>query len=279
MSDSYSEQDFTLEDALSMVKPKWNPDPVITYKQTWEIEDEKKQIEKQKKIQKNKLKPKKDKPKLNINFHNDIKNIDEKIIKDYKYFEINIEISYQGLKRQENHLDLNDMSIDKMLDLYTIYDTIYDKEIYITNEIYENYDLLNDDIDKYELILFINSIKGFCKNIEELFDEDGMPIKKRIIKYYKEVFSPYFKKLYKNNFLISNDTMRNIKSFNYHYDKIYPNEYKKQDNPKEYNRLVKNKSNLKTQYRKYLEGADINELNNIPALKMMIYIIDTIEAA
>jgi hypothetical protein len=112
----------------------------------------------------------------------------------------------------------------------------------------------------------------------ELYDENNdIHIIKNYKKFYEGDFSTYFNKTYKDNSVLNNEIMSRIKQFNYHYDKIYPHNYNKNDNPKEYNKVSKNKSNLKTQYRKYLEGADMDTLNNIPALKMIVYIIDNIE--
>jgi len=112
----------------------------------------------------------------------------------------------------------------------------------------------------------------------ELYDEDNdIHIIKNYKKFYEGDFNTYFNNKYKGNSQLNNEIMGRIKLFNYHYDKIYPHTFTKNDNPKEYNKVSKNKSNLKTQYKKYLEGEDINTLNNIPDLKMIIYIIDNVE--
>jgi len=110
-----------------------------------------------------------------------------------------------------------------------------------------------------------------------LYDEehDIYDIKKYKL-FYDNEFTQYFNNKYKENSTIINDKMSRLNLFNYHYDKIYPHNYNKVDNPKEYNNVSKNKSNLKTQYRKYLDGEDISKLKNIPALKMIIYIIENV---
>lgn len=274
-TDNIDEEEYTLQDCIDDLNNKKN----IIKKDnkdipgTWEYEAEQKRIN-ELNIKKNKIKKVKKNIKLQDNFDKNINNINENLLKDYENFDIVIECNNNQLKRQNNHLDLNEMSIKELLTT-DITDTIYDKPIYITTEIYDNFDLFNEDLDKYELILFINLIHS-CGEQYDLIDDEDIHIKKNIKKFYLNEFQTYFNNKYKDNTVFINEMNRNIKKFNYHYDKIYPVSILKNDNPTEYNRLKKNKSNLKTQYRKYLEGHDINTLKNIPALKMMIYIIESV---
>ena len=129
--------------------------------------------------------------------------------------------------------------------------------------------------DDYKYLHEQDEIKN---KINELFDEHfEIPVMKNYKKFYEGDFNTYFNNKYKDNSVLNNEIMSRIKLFNYHYDKIYPHNFNRVDNPTEYNKVSKNKSNLKTQYRKYLEGNDISTLNNIPALKMIIYIIENVE--
>ena len=224
-----------------------------------------------------------------INFEYNIKSIDE----DYKHFNIEYQPNTTKLKLQNNHLNLNKMNI-KSLFQFEIHenfeDSYYNNYIYLTEEILNN--LVEDnkqneinDIDTYKMILFINVCKNYSNPYKheivdkyELYDENSDTYTfKNYKKFYEGDFSTYFNNRYKDNSVFNTDIMSRIKQFNYHYDKIYPHNYNKNDNPKEYNKVSKNKSNLKTQYRKLLEGADINTLNNIPALRMIVYIIENID--
>ena len=68
--------------------------------------------------------------------------------------------------------------------------------------------------------------------------------------------------------------MKDLKLFDYHYNIIFPCDCDKNDDAQLYNKLKKNKSNLRTQYRRYLEGIPLDKCKDIPKLTMMIYIIN-----
>ena len=222
-----------------------------------------------------------------INFEYNIKSIDE----DYKHFNIQFQPSANNIRRQDIDCNVKNMKFKSLFQFEShnnFEDSYYNRFIYLTEDILNN--LIEDnqqkeinDIDTYKLILFINVCKNYTSDNEivdkyELYDETcDIHVIKNYKKFYDGDFSTYFNKTYKDNSVLNNEIMGRIKQFNYHYDKIYPHNFNKNDNPKEYNKVSKNKSNLKTQYRKYLEGNDMDTLNNIPALKMIIYIIDNIE--
>tara|TARA_R110000868_G_scaffold969_1_gene7304 strand:+ start:152 stop:865 length:714 start_codon:yes stop_codon:yes gene_type:complete len=209
------------------------------------------------------------------------------IEEDYKYFDIKFQPGPSYRTAQNNYLNIGVMSFKVLFQFQcheNFEDSYYNKQIYLTEDIldsiidsFDGHKIL--DVKTYKLLLFIN----VCKKDEiqdkyKLYDEEhDLYIIKNYMKYYEGDFSKYFDNRYKDYTIYKSDIMERIKLFNYHYDKIYPHSYNKHDNPKEYNKVSKNKSNLKTQYRKVLEGEDINTLNNIPALKMMIYIIQNIE--
>tara|TARA_R110002012_G_scaffold10277_3_gene47395 strand:+ start:324 stop:971 length:648 start_codon:yes stop_codon:yes gene_type:complete len=206
--------------------------------------------------------------------------INKYIQEDYEHFNIDISSTKSKLKYQERNLKINKLSFVELFESIKSKDytsSIYDRSIYLTQDILDAF-IKDDnivDIEKYRIILFINSIKGGDADEEyELIDEETDEPKFNKFKSYKKIFDDYFDKRYKEKTIIDNEyIMSRLHIFNYHYDKIYPHEFNKKDNPVEYNKVSKNKSNLKTQYKKYLEGEDINTLKNIPALKMMIYII------
>jgi len=223
------------------------------------------------------------KPQKPINFEYDVQDIQE----DYKYFNINYKPSNSNITFQERYVDINKMSL-KALFQFENHDNFensnYRRHIYLTQQILDSivdtdYKQKIVDLNTYKLILFLN----VCNNEEysekyDLYDEDhDIYVIKNYKKFYEGDFNTYFNNKYKDNSQLNNEIMSRIKLFNYHYDKIYPHNFNRVDNPTEYNKVSKNKSNLKTQYRKYLEGNDINTLNNIPALKMIIYIIDNVE--
>lgn len=206
--------------------------------------------------------------------------INNLIQEDYEHFNIDIKSSKSKLKFQQRYLKINKLSFVELFESIKnkeYNDSMYSSTIYLTQDILDL--IVKDDnivdIEKYKIILFINSIKGGDADEEyELIDEETDEPKLSKFKSYKKIFDEYFDKRYKEKTTIDNDyIMSRLHIFNYHYDKIYPHEFNKRDNPVEYNKVSKNKSNLKTQYKKYLEGEDINNLKNIPALKMMIYII------
>jgi len=218
------------------------------------------------------------------NFPASYEYIIDNIKEDYEYFNISFTPTKSKIKCQSRYLELSKMSF-KALFQFEVYenfeDSYYNKSIYLTKEILD--DITNNtkdivNLNLYKLLLFIN----ICKVEEnqekyDLYDEehDIYDIKKYKL-FYDNEFTQYFNNKYKENSTIINEKMSRLNLFNYHYDKIYPHNYNKVDNPKEYNNVSKNKSNLKTQYRKYLEGEDISKLKNIPALKMIIYIIENV---
>ena len=168
------------------------------------------------------------------------------------------------------------MIISILILIFNLLIIIYDdnRHIYLTEELLdsivdkkEDYKVV--DLNTYKLILFLNVCYDEKNNEKyELFDEHfEIPVMKNYKKFYEGDFNTYFNNKYKDNSVLNNEIMSRIKLFNYHYDKIYPHNFNRVDNPTEYNKVSKNKSNLKTQYRKYLEGNDITTLNNIPALK------------
>ena len=72
--------------------------------------------------------------------------------------------------------------------------------------------------------------------------------------------------------------MKDLRLFDYHYNIIFPCDYDKNDDPQIYNKLKKNKSNLRTQYKRYLEGVPLDKCKDIPKLSMMIYIINNMRS-
>lgn len=203
------------------------------------------------------------------------------IQEDYEYFNIN---KYENNKIKNNNrkgLNIDKLSFTELFELIKNNNfrcSYYDKSIYLTQDILdkiiENDNIINKEI--YKIILFINSYNnGDAHEEYELFDEETDDPKFNKFKSYKKIFDEYFDKRYKEKNTIDNELiMTRLHIFNYHYDRIYPHNFNKRDNPNEYNNVSKNKSNLKTQYKKYLEGEKIENLKNIPALKMMIYIIE-----
>ena len=204
------------------------------------------------------------KPSKPNNFEYDVQTIED----DYKYFNIDFEPKNSNIKYQEKFVELNKMSFKA---LFQFEHHNFEKK--------EDYKVV--DLNTYKLILFLNVCYDEKNNEKyELFDEHfEIPVMKNYKKFYEGDFNTYFNNKYKDNSVLSLniEIMSRIKLFNYHYDKIYPHNFNRVDNPTEYNKVSKNKSNLKTQYRKYLEGNDISTLNNIPALKMIIYIIENVE--
>jgi len=237
--------------------------------------DDKPLIKKKKVIVKKPLKP--------INFEYDVQTIED----DYKYFNINFQPTNNNLRRQMIDMDINKLSFKSLFQFEShdnFENSYYNKHIYLTQEILDSivdtdYKQKIVDLNTYKLILFINICK--CEELQEkyeLYDEHfDIPVIKNYKKFYEGDFNTYFNNKYKDNSVLNNEIMSRIKLFNYHYDKIYPHNFNRIDQPTEYNKVSKNKSNLKTQYRKYLEGNDISTLNNIPALKMIIYIIENVE--
>jgi len=206
--------------------------------------------------------------------------INKFIQEDYQHFDIDIQSSNSKLKYQSRYLKIEKLSFLELFELIknkNFESSVYDRSIYLTQNILDIFIKEDNivDLETYKIILFINSFKGGNADEEyELFDEETEEPKLSNFKLYKKIFDDYFDKRYKEKTIIDNEyIMSRLHIFNYHYDKIYPHEFNKKDNPIEYNKVSKNKSNLKTQYKKYLEGEDINNLKNIPALKMMIYII------
>tara|TARA_R110002126_G_C10438706_1_gene498753 strand:- start:385 stop:1161 length:777 start_codon:yes stop_codon:yes gene_type:complete len=222
------------------------------------------------------------KPSKPNNFEYDVQTIED----DYKYFNIDFEPKNSNIKYQEKFVELNKMSFKALFQFehHNFENSNYNRHIYLTEEILdsivdkkEDYKVV--DLNTYKLILFLNVCYDEKNNEKyELFDEHfEIPVMKNYKKFYEGDFNTYFNNKYKDNSVLNNEIMSRIKLFNYHYDKIYPHNFNRVDNPTEYNKVSKNKSNLKTQYRKYLEGNDISTLNNIPALKMIIYIIENVE--
>ena len=206
--------------------------------------------------------------------------INKYIHEDYQHFNIDIQFSKSKLKYQERYLKIDKLSFLELFESIknkNYNDTIYSSSIYLTQDILDL--IVKDDnivdIEKYKILLFINSIRGGDADEEyDLIDEETDEPKINKFKSYKKIFDEYFDKRYKEKTTIDNEyIMSRLHLFNYHYDKIYPNNFNKKDHKTQYNTYARNKSNLKTQYKKYLEGEDIESLKNIPALKMMIYII------
>jgi len=203
------------------------------------------------------------------------------IQEDYEHFNINKFNNSKIKNNNKRNLNIDKLSFTELFELIKnneFYTSNYDKGIYLTedilNKIIENDIIINKEI--YKIILFINSYKsGDADEEYELFDEETDEPKFNKFKSYKKIFDEYFDKRYKEKNTIENENiMTRLHIFNYHYDKIYPHNFNKRDNPNEYNKVSKNKSNLKTQYKKYLEGEKIENLKNIPALRMIIYIIE-----
>ena len=69
---------------------------------------------------------------------------------------------------------------------------------------------------------------------------------------------------------------KGLKLFDIHYNHMFPCNCDKIDDRQLYNKLKKNKSNLRTEYKKYLDGVPLNECKDIPKLTMMIYIIKNV---
>ena len=212
------------------------------------------------------------------------------INKDYKHFNI----EFQNKNNHED-LDINNLSFkqlwsymknnytksveysDKKIKINQFIYSVYDRHINLTEDILN--EIIKDNViinkEKYKIILFIN-----CINEEEiideyeLFDEDTDLPNINNINEFQNIFNEYFDNTYKEKNTIDNEyKMSRLHLFDFHYAKIYPNNFNKKEHKTQYNTYARNKSNLKTQYKKYLEGEDIETLKNIPALKMMIYII------
>lgn len=218
------------------------------------------------------------------NMNNNFEYLVNTIQEDYKHFNIDDIMPRKAkLKIQERHLDITKLKFKILFQFEnheTFEESFYNRAIYLTKNILDKITDDNNniiDIETYKIILFIN----VCKTEEiveeyELIDETFETFNFKNYKKFYDIFTKYFDNKYKDKSIKENEIMSRIKIFDFHYDKIYPHNFNKKDNPVEYNKVSKNKSNLKTQYKKYLEGEDINNLKNIPALKMIIYIIDNV---
>ncbi len=212
------------------------------------------------------------------------------INKDYKHFNIEIQnknnhedldinnLSFKQLwSYMKNNYIVLDQGSNKKIKQNQFIDSVYDRHINLTEDILN--EIIKDNIiidkEKYKIILFINCINE-DEIVEEydLFDEDTCLPKLPNINEFQYIFNEYFDNKYKEKNTIDNEyKMSRLHLFDFHYSKIYPNNFNKKEHKTQYNTYARNKSNLKTQYKKYLEGEDIDSLKNIPALKMMIYII------
>ena len=138
-------------------------------------------------------------------------------------------------------------------------------------------DLVNfNNIEKYRLILFINSTiinnnSGMNTKFKKMEDYSN---------YYNNIFKPYFD----NKYIIKEVSPIDIKMnvFDTNYEMIFSTGLKMIKNPKgididnnkKYARQTTHKKALKKEYRRLLEGVDIEFLKNTYQLKMIKFIID-----
>ena len=75
---------------------------------------------------------------------------------------------------------------------------------------------------------------------------------------------------------VVNEITTQLKHFDKHYNIMFPCDCDKLTEAKEYNRQKKNKSNLRTEYKKYINGTSLRDCKDNSKLTMMIYILDNI---
>ena len=199
--------------------------------------------------------------------------IPECITEDFKHFKLDINYVKRN-KTQDRLLNIQDMNCEKLFKDKKIQDN-FNEEINITEKLYNEFIEDNKiyDIELYEFLLFRNII---IYNREEYFSEEEEEINmERVDLFYKNEFRPYmFDKYNKEIKEVNQDDLRKLKSFDYFYKKVNPNQYKKKDNNREYMTYSKNKSNLKKSYKMYLEGKSLDDIPIADKLKYIIFIID-----
>ena len=199
--------------------------------------------------------------------------IPECITEDFKHFKLDINYVKRN-KTQDRLLNIQDMNCEKLFKDKKIQDN-FNEEINITEKLYNEFIEDNKiyDIELYEFLLFRNII---IYNREEYFSEEEEEINmERVDLFYKNEFRPYmFDKYNKEIKEVNQDDLRKLKSFDYFYKKVNPNQYKKKDNNREYMTYSKNKSNLKKSYKMYLEGKSLDDIPISDKLKYIIFIID-----
>jgi len=75
---------------------------------------------------------------------------------------------------------------------------------------------------------------------------------------------------------VVNEITTQLKHFDKHYNIMFPCNCDKITDAKEYNRQKKNKSNLRTEYKKHINGLSLRDCKDNSKLTMMVYIIDNI---
>jgi len=210
---------------------------------------------------------------------------------DFKHF--NIDYNYKGRNSMKNPNNknyikrLNEISLKGLFqvkDISTIRADYEGMNYRIQYPIYQllvedimDIDLVNfNNIEKYRLILFINSTiinnnSGMNTKFKKMEDYSN---------YYNNIFKPYFD----NKYIIKEVSPIDIKMnmFDTNYEMIFSTGLKMIKNPKgididnnkKYARQVSHKKALKKEYRRLLEGVDIEFLKNTYQLKMIKFIID-----
>ena len=201
--------------------------------------------------------------------------IPECITEDFKHFKLDVKNYTKRNKLQDRSLNIQDMDCEKLFKDKKVQEN-FNVEINITEKLFNEF--IDDDnkiydIKLYEFLLFRNII---IYNYEEYFSEEEEEINmERVDLFYKNEFRPYmFDKYNKEIKEVNQDDLRKLKSFDYFYKKINPNQYKKKDNNREYMTYSKNKSNLKKSYKMYLEGKSLDDIPIADKLKYIIFIID-----
>lgn len=129
------------------------------------------------------------------------------------------------------------------------------------------YDPQKPKIIKKKVVKEITKKPKVKKEIEKENNKIEKEIEKEI-KIEKEVVILHPK--------VVNEITTQLKHFDKHYNIMFPCNCDKLTEAKEYNRQKKNKSNLRTEYKKYINGTSLRDCKDNSKLTMMIYILDNI---